>query len=282
MEQLVSYMKKTIEDKTKQHLEQLAEKEYTELFNSQTNSNLSKNLKTGPEEQSDQLVKKQLELKNLWKRRIEEIMEQTRHQQAAQSQRLHLLLQNLQLQQLLQQQKIRQTQPTPLPVLLPQPTISVLQTNLTTIQQNVNPLFQQLPTIIFQQQATPQFYQHPQTYSFQQQPMAAQHSFPFAQPSITLQPLITQQSLPLTSTPLKHEQSQSSSLPQDISYFLVKDANVHKEAFKEALKLPINEQKRHPPPGAPVIPVHALKVEGVHTPDTASQVQLHQFKQNCQ
>ena len=70
-------------------------------------------------------------------------------------------------------------------------------------------------------------------------------------------------------------------MPQDISYFLVKDANVHKEAFKEALKLPINEQKRHPPPGAPVIPVHALKVEGVHTTDTTSQVH-HQFEQNCQ
>ena len=163
MEQLVSYMKKTIEDKTKLHLEQLAEREYKELLNSQTSSNLKKNSRTGLEEQPDQFVKKQLELKNLWKIRIEEIMEQTRHQQQAQSQRLHLLLQNLQLQQLLQQQKTRQTQPTnftPLPVLLPQPTISVLQTNLTTIQQHVNPSFQQLPTIILQQQqAIPQFFQ---------------------------------------------------------------------------------------------------------------------------
>jgi hypothetical protein len=277
MEQLVNYMKKTIEDKTKQHLEQLAEKEYKELSNNQTND-LVKNLKT--EEQSDQLIKKQLELKNLWKKRIEEIMEQLRRQQQAQSQRLYLLLQNLQLQQLLQQKKTHQTQSTSLTpllqqeVLLPQPTVPVLQTNLSTIQP-VNPLFQQQPTIIFQ--TTPQFYQ-PQTYSFQHQPMTVQQLFTLTQPSFTVQPLITQQAPPHSPTPLKFEQSQS--LPQDVSYYLVKDANIHKEAFKEALKLPINEQKRHPPPGEPVIPVHALKVEGS---DTASQVQLHhQFKQNCQ
>ncbi|CAB4379011.1 hypothetical protein RhiirA5_352649 [Rhizophagus irregularis] len=277
MEQLVSYMKKTIEDKTKQHLEQLAEKEYKELSDNQTND-LAKNSKT--EEQSDQLTKKQLELKNLWKKRIEEIMEQLRRQQQTQSQRLYLLLQNLQLQQLLQQKKTRQTQSTNITpflqqeVLLPQPSVSVLQTNLSTIQQSINPLFQQQPTIIFQQQQTiPQFYQ-PQTYSFQHQPMTVQQLFTLTQPSFTVQPLITHQALPNLSTPLKCEQSQS--LPQDTSYYLVKDANIHKEAFKEALKLPINEQKRHPPPGEPVIPVHALKVEGS---DTASQVQLHhQFK----
>ncbi|CAG8601020.1 10046_t:CDS:2 [Funneliformis mosseae] len=207
MDQLVDYMKKTIEDKTKQHLEQLAEKEYKELLNSKDSS--IKSSKNGLDQ-----------LKNLWTRRINEIMEQSRRQQAFQSQRLHLLLQNLQLQQLLQQQKTRQTQPTNLPPLLqplPQPTIPILQST----------------------------------------------------------PLITQQSLTMRSTaPLtkqtKSEQSQSSqsSLPQ--AYCLVKDANVHKEDFKEALKLPINEQKRHPPPGAPVIPVHALKVEGVHA-DTSSQ-----------
>jgi len=209
-------------------------------------------------------------------------MEQLRRQQQAQSQRLYLLLQNLQLQQLLQQKKTRHTQSTNISpllqqeILLPQPSVPILQTNLSTIQQPVNPLFQQQPTIIFQQQqTTPQFYQ-PQTYSFQHQPMTVQQLFTLTQPSFTVQPLITHQAP--SSTPLKCEQSQS--LPQDVSYYLVKDANIHKEAFKEALKLPINEQKRHPPPGEPVIPVHALKVEGS---DTASQVQLHhQFKQNCQ
>ncbi|GES77564.1 hypothetical protein GLOIN_2v1565480 [Rhizophagus clarus] len=276
MEQLVNYMKKTIEDKTKQHLEQLAEKEYKELTNNQTND-FAKSSKA--EEQSDQLIKKQLELKNLWKKRIEEIMEQLHRQQQAQSQRLYLLLQNLQLQQLLQQKKTCQTQSTNITpllqqeILLPQPTISVLQTNLSTTQQPVNPvnpLFQQQPTIIL---TTPQFYQ-PQTYSFQHQPMTVQQLFTLTQPSFTVQPLITQQPPPHLSIPLKSEQSQ---LPKDVSYYLVKDANIHKEAFKEALKLPINEQKRHPPPGEPVIPVHALKVEGS---DTAS---LHnQFKQNCQ
>ena len=60
--------------------------------------------------------------------------------------------------------------------------------------------------------------------------------FFLAQPSFTLQPIITQQSLSQISTPLKREQSPSSFLPQDISYFLVKDTNVHKETFKEALK----------------------------------------------
>src|SRR5438093_376019 len=98
MEQLVSYMKKTIEDKTKQHLEQLAEKEYKELSSDQNNDNLTKSTKTELE-QSYQLIKKQLELKNLWKKRIEEIMEQLRHQQQAQSRRLCLLLHNLSLQQ---------------------------------------------------------------------------------------------------------------------------------------------------------------------------------------
>ncbi|RIA98640.1 hypothetical protein C1645_812516 [Glomus cerebriforme] len=277
MEELVSYMKKTIEDKTKQHLEQLAEKEYKEFLFNQTNEKSSKT----ELEESDQLLKKEFELKNLWKKRNEDITEQMRRQQQAQSQRLSLLLQNLQLQQLLQQKKTRQTQSTNLTTLLhqeallPQPTVTVLQTNLSTVQQPVNHLFQQ-PTIIFQQQATPQFYQPTQTYSFQHQPMALQQLSPLAQPSFTLQPLITQQALPQLSTPLKCEQSQSSSLPQDISYYLVKDANVHKEAFKEALKLPISEQKRHPPPGEPVIPVNALKVEGS---DTTSQVQFHhQYK----
>lgn len=272
MDQLVDYMKNTIEDKTKQHLEQLAEKEYKELLNSKDSS--IKSSKNGLDQ-----------LKNLWTRRINEIMEQSRRQQAFQSQRLHLLLQNLQLQQLLQQQKTRQTQPTNLPPLLqplPQPTIPILQ---STVQQPINLIPQPSPTNMFQQQQTiPQFYQQQQsTYSFQHQPMSVQQLFPSAQPSFTLQPLITQQSLTMRSTvPLtkqtKSEQSQSSqsSLPQ--AYCLVKDANVHKEDFKEALKLPINEQKRHPPPGAPVIPVHALKVEGVHA-DTSSQVQLHQ---NCQ
>jgi len=47
-------MKKTIEDKTKQHLEQLAEKEYKELSNNQAND-LAKSSKT---EESDQLIKK--------------------------------------------------------------------------------------------------------------------------------------------------------------------------------------------------------------------------------
>jgi hypothetical protein len=277
MEQLVSYMKKTIEDKTKQHLEQLAEKEYKELSSDQKNDNLTKSSKPELEEQSDQLIKKQLELKNLWKKRIEEIMEQLRHQQQAQSRRLCLLLHNLQLQQSLQK-KTSQTQSTNITpllqqqVLLPQPNVSVLQTNF---QQLVNPLFQQQPTFIFQQQnSTLQFCQ-PQTYSFQHQPMTIQQLFTLTQPSFTLQPLITQQASHI-STPLKCEQSQPS-LPH--SYYLVKDANIHKEAFKEALKLPINEQKRHPPPGEPVIPVHALKVEGS---DTTSQVQLrHQFEQNC-
>jgi hypothetical protein len=230
MDQLVNYMKKTIEDKTKQHLEQLAEKEYKELLNSGDSS--SKN-------RLDQL-------KILWTKRIDEIMEQSRRQQVFQSQRLHLLLQNLQLQQLLQQQKTRQTQPANLTSLL-QPTIPVLQTTLSNVHQPINHLISQpQPTIMFQQpQTISPFYQQ-STYSFQDQPMTIQQLFPPSQPSFTLQPLITQQSLTMqTTAPLttqtKSEQSQlsQSSLPQ--AYCLVKDANVHKEDFKAALKLPINE-----------------------------------------